>query len=50
MTLKTTPAVAAGIASKPMTVLDLVQLIEAEESKLGGRLTDYLPAAKNLDS
>ncbi len=48
-TLKTTPAVAAGIANAPMTVLDLVKMIEAEEKKLKGRLTDYLPA-KNQDS
>lgn len=46
-TLKTTPAVAAGIASAPLTVLDLVKMIEAEESKLGGRLTDYLPAQES---
>jgi IS1 family transposase len=45
MTLKTTPAVAADLASAPLTVLDLVCMIEAEESKLKGRLTDYLPAA-----
>ncbi len=44
-TLKTTPAVAAAIASKPLTMLDLVTMIEEEERKLGGRLTDYLPAA-----
>lgn len=44
MTLKTTPAVAAGLANSPLTVLDLVKMIEAEESKLKGRLTDYLPA------
>lgn len=44
-TLKTTPAVAAGIASKPLTMLDLVAMIEREERLTGGRLTDYLPAA-----
>lgn len=50
-TLKTTPAVAAGIANKALTVLDLVKMIEDEEKKLGGRLTDYLPAAsKTADS
>lgn len=49
-TLKTTPAVAAGIASKPLTVLDLVAMVEKEESLLGGRLTDYIPAqSKKLD-
>jgi hypothetical protein len=44
MTLKTTPAVAAGIASKPMTMLDFVHILENEERVHGGRLTDYLPA------
>lgn len=48
--IKTTPAVAAGLANAPMTVLDLVQLIEAEEAKLGGRLTDYLSAVSDRDS
>jgi hypothetical protein len=46
MTLKTTPAVAAGLANAPLTILDLVKMIEAEEAKLGGRLTDYLPSDK----
>jgi len=46
-TLKTTPAVAAGIADRQLTVLDLVKMVEAEEAKLGERLTDYLPAASN---
>lgn len=44
-TLKKTPAVAAGLANVPLTVLDLAGMIEAEVSKLKGRLTDYLPAA-----
>jgi len=45
-TLKTTPAVAAGIANAPLTMLDLVAMIEAEEKKVGSRLCDdYLPAA-----
>jgi IS1 family transposase len=50
MTLKTTPAVAAGLANAPMTILDLVRMIEAEEAKLKGRLTDYLPSPKTDDS
>jgi len=51
MTLKTTPAVAAGIMDKPMTVLELVGLIEQEEKCLGERLTSYLPARpKKSDS
>jgi hypothetical protein len=29
----------------PAAMLDLVDMIEEEERKLGGRLTDYLPAA-----
>jgi len=49
-TIKTTPAVAAGLANAPLTILDLVKMIEAEEVKLGGRLTDYLPAAEKSDS
>lgn len=44
-TLKTTPAVAAGIVDRPLTMLDLVKMIEREEALNGGRLTDYLPAA-----
>ncbi len=38
MTLKTTPAVAAG---------KLVQMDGREERLLGGRLTDYLPASES---
>lgn len=43
-TLKMTPAVAAGITSKPMTMLDFVHMLEREEKVRGGRLMDYLPA------
>ena len=43
-TLKTTPAVAAGVADRAWTVLDLVREIELEESRLGSRITEYLPA------
>lgn len=43
-TIKTTPAVAAGIASAPLSMLDFVAMLEAEEAKVGGRLTDYQPA------
>jgi IS1 family transposase len=42
-TIKTTPAVAVGIASKPMTMVDFVMMLEREEELLGGRLTDYKP-------
>lgn len=41
-TLKTTPSVAARLANASLTVFDPVRAIEAEEAKLGGRLTDYL--------
>src|SRR5260221_7385794 len=44
-TLKTTPAVAAGIAERPMTMLDFVAILEKEERIRGSRLTGYLPAA-----
>ncbi|MEM6553169.1 MAG: IS1 family transposase [Planctomycetota bacterium] len=44
MTLKTTPAVAAGIASRRMTMLEFVEMLEKEEAANGGRLTDYLPS------
>lgn len=43
-TLKTTPAVAAGLVDKPMTMLDLVQMIEKQELTTGARITNYLPA------
>jgi IS1 family transposase len=42
-TPKTTPAVAAGLMANPLTMTDLVKMIEAEEEKLGGRLTNYIP-------
>ena len=44
-TLKTTPAVAAGIVAKALTIADLVAMMEAEEAKLGERISGYLPAA-----
>lgn len=43
-TLKTTPAVAAGLADKALSLADLVEVLEAEEARTGGRITDYLPA------
>lgn len=43
-TLKTTPAVAAGIANARMRMTDLVELIETQEREIGGRVTDYLPS------
>lgn len=43
-TIKTTPAVAMGVADRQITILELVGMIEREESRLGRRITDYLPA------
>jgi hypothetical protein len=37
----------AGIAEKPWTMIDFVQMLEREEAMLGGRLTDYKPAKKH---
>jgi len=38
---------AAGIASRPLTMLDLVQMVEKEERLTGGRLASYLPATSS---
>ena len=43
-TLKTTPAVAAGLADHVWTMREFVDLLEREERLTGGRLTDYLPS------
>lgn len=43
-TIKTTPAVAMGVADRAYTIRDLVEMIEREEARTGGRLTEYLPA------
>ena len=47
-TIKTTPAVAARIASREWKMRDFVELLEREERLLGGRLTNYKPAKKKL--
>lgn len=44
-TIKTTPALMAGVADRVWTMLDFVNLLEREERYLGGRLTNYKPAA-----
>jgi len=44
-TIKTTPAVMAGVADRVWTMVDFVELLENEERMLGGRLTDYKSAA-----
>jgi len=43
-TLKTTPAVAAGLANRPWTMVEFVEMLEEEERKLGGRVSQYQPA------
>lgn len=43
-TLKTTPAVASGIANRRMQMVELVEHLEAREAATGGRVTDYLPS------
>jgi IS1 family transposase len=44
-TIKTTPAVMAGVSGKVWTMVDFVQMLEREEELLGGRVTDYKPAS-----
>lgn len=44
-TIKTTPALHAGVADNVWMMLDFVKMLEREETKLGGRLIDYKPAA-----
>lgn len=44
-TIKTTPAVVMGVADRALTIVDLVKMIEQEESRLGSRITAYLPAS-----
>lgn len=50
MTIKTTPAIMAGVTDKVWTMLDFVKMLEKEESLLGGRLTDYKPAKSKKDA
>jgi len=45
-TVKTTPAVAAGIAGKPMNWIQFLTLMQEEEDRLGRRITDYIPSPK----
>ena len=45
MTIKTAPAVMAGVADQQWTMVEFVQLLEREEALLGGRLTEYKAAA-----
>ncbi len=45
-TLKTTPAVAAGVADHRWTMLEFVEMLEKEEKLRGGRITEYLPSPK----
>ncbi|MEM8739554.1 MAG: IS1 family transposase [Planctomycetota bacterium] len=50
-TIKTTPAVMAGVADKVWTMVDFVEMLEAEEKARGGRITEYLASpGKSSDS
>ncbi len=49
-TIKSTPAVKAGLADKALTMEDFVRMLEAEERKLGGRITDYKAAKPSKKS
>lgn len=42
--IKTAPALHAGVANKVWTMVDFVEMLEKEEAAKGGRLTDYKPA------
>lgn len=44
-TLKTTPAVMAGVADHEWTMLEFVEKLQSAEPAAGGRLTNYKPAA-----
>ena len=46
-TIKTTPAVMAGVADHRWTMLEFVEMLEREEAVRGGRLTSYLPSPKS---
>ncbi len=48
--LKTSSAVATAIVNASLTVLDLVKIIEAEESKPNGRLTGCRPNPSGIQS
>lgn len=47
-TIKTTPAVQAGLTNKIWTMVDFVKMLEKEEELLGGRLTNYKPTKKKF--
>jgi IS1 family transposase len=49
MTIKTTPAVMAGVADREWTMLEFVKLMENEERLLKGRLSDYKPSRESRD-
>lgn len=47
LTIKTTPAVMAGIADHKWTMEEFIEMLEREEVARGGRLTDYLASPEN---
>ncbi|HZL38082.1 MAG TPA: IS1 family transposase [Tepidisphaeraceae bacterium] len=51
MTIKTTPAVMSGVANHEWTMVEFVQMMEREEKRRGGRITDYkIAASKRRES
>ncbi len=47
-TIKTTPAVMAGVSDKVWTMVDFVKLMKKEEELLGSRISDYNPSKKRM--
>lgn len=45
MTIKSTPAMMAGVADRQWTMVEFVEMLEREEAAKGGRITDYRMAA-----
>jgi len=45
--IETTPAVAAEVTNQEWTMLDFVRKLEAEERRIGGRISDYKAAASS---
>lgn len=45
MTIKTTPALMAGVTDHRWTMIEFVQMLEREEKARGGRITSYKPVA-----
>ena len=44
-----TPALQARIVNKAWTMVGFVRMMEEEERRIGGRITNYKPAPSNKD-